>query len=109
MDLNTKCQQVRLLLSQIEHILNLENEINWIRPFRGMLQIMNDASVEQQDKFRALEEVWYILRNIYRGAGSFSDYYIERANIGEQIKANEEFDRLTTELWEIFCNDIPNL
>jgi hypothetical protein len=83
--------EVRNILVRIHQILEKEEEKNWIRGIEGLINTL--------DETKDIENTRASYKNMTRGAGSFSDYYIHRDDFDERVAANKELDELTEKLW----------
>lgn len=91
--------EVRRLFGEMETILESEGERNWIR---GVRLISNTLSVENPESADSqLEEAKQTYKSMHGGAGSFSDYYIHRADFNERLEANKRLDEIRERLWRV--------
>jgi hypothetical protein len=65
-------------LRRLKAILISEGESNWVRGLQATIQ----AGESIQDSNMAMKEMSSIYRSMHGGAGSFSDYFIWRDDLG---------------------------
>ena len=91
--------ELRDLFAELVVILENEGEKNWIRGIRAINNTLSEDNMNSEDA--KIQEARQIYQSMYRGAGSFSDYYIQRDDSTERIMINERFDRIRDRIWEL--------
>jgi hypothetical protein len=84
------------LLQELKLILDHERETNWIH---GITSAIDCLKEEDESGFIAAKSIYDTMITAKSG---FADYYIKRADCGDQITANRRLDAVRDELWRIF-------
>lgn len=93
---------VRLVQSLLA-LMEQEGEDNWIRGVRSVLSELRWSDAPDfQRATEAMCEASRTWRNMYQGAGSFSDVYFERETFDGRVEINQKFASLRDPLWDLF-------
>lgn len=91
-----RTEDFRRLLDELIAILKRENEQNWSRGVGAARASLDDPGGD-----RGCMETRSILNTMFQAKGGFSDYYIQRRNVAEQVEANRRLDEVRDELWRL--------
>ncbi|TWB67875.1 hypothetical protein FBZ87_113118 [Nitrospirillum amazonense] len=91
-----KIDSAKNIVQEVIILMKENDERNWIRAFSQMLDAL-------EGKNASTEEAASILKHIYGGAGSYSDFYIAKNNREEQKRINKHLSDLNDMLWHLLC------
>lgn len=94
-------ERTLILFKELQNILLKEKEINWLTGVDSSIEILNKGLGYTENLEESLKDVASIYRTMNRGANSFSDFYIQRADFDEQLKENQNLAAITDELWRL--------
>jgi hypothetical protein len=89
------------LVQQIEDVLRREQESNWINGIRLVREDLEREVKNEDDARGVLRDAFRTYQSMTGGYGSFSDYYIHRAEQEELQRVNRAFDLVRAELWTV--------
>jgi hypothetical protein len=91
--------EIQRLLKEILSMMVADGEKNWIKGIKAALDTCNAYLNNNLKEIEALDEIRSLIKGMYGGAGSFSDYILWHDDPAERQRLNERFDLLTNELW----------
>lgn len=97
--LKSSIVEIHRLLNEIFSMMLADGEKNWIKGIKASLDICNAYLNYNLKESEALDEVRSIIKGMYGGAGSFSDYILWNDDLAERQRLNERFNLLSDELW----------
>ncbi|MEH7225523.1 hypothetical protein V7112_17075 [Bacillus sp. JJ1566] len=107
---------VKNILNTSQHIFKELNEIieqnnngefNYhISEIKYAIQLINNCiENDYADSIDVINELKNIQQKIYPPRGGLSDFFIWKSDYEERIKANEPFEKLSDELWQLLQQD----
>jgi len=87
---------------KLKFILIKEREDNWIRGVLAIIEklelSLNNHCTESVDYCKDACNTW---KAMYKGNGSFSDYYIWHDDFEQRVKLNKPLDSIRENIWNI--------
>lgn len=93
------------LFSELVVILELNNDGDIDHPISEVKYIIHLLNQLKDNNYTAsdavMNEIKSIHKRIYPPRGGLSDFFIWKSDFDERVKANEPFEKISKELWEI--------
>jgi hypothetical protein len=85
---------------KLRGILVAERDDNWVRGVEAIIEklewSLNDRCIEPYTYYSDACDTW---KSMYKGNGSFSDYYIWRDDFNERNRLNDDLDNIKDNIW----------
>lgn len=82
-----KTDDIQYQISEVKYIINL----------------LTECKSKQYDNFeKIIEEVSQAYKRLYPARGGLTEFFIWKSDFDERVKANENLDKISDELWQIF-------
>lgn len=82
-----KTDDIQYQISEVKYIINL----------------LTECKSKQYDNFeKIIEEVSQVYKRLYPARGGLTEFFIWKSDFDERVKANEDLDKISEELWKIF-------
>lgn len=87
---------------KLKFILLKEGDSNWLRGILAIIEklelSLNNNESQSVDYLRDACDTW---KTMYKGNGSFSDYYIWHDDFEQRVKLNKPLDSIRENIWSI--------
>lgn len=102
--MNNKIKMDKLLelFKMLRVILVSEGDGNWIRGVDSIIFSLSPKSISTSSDEEAIRYAESTYKAMFRGNGSFSDFYIWRDDFEERVYENEKLDILKDKIWSEF-------
>ncbi len=85
----------------MRRILAAEGGRNWLPGIDAALEALAQPQPREPYPDPGLKQAASIYRTMFRGPGSFGDFYVQRADAAEQARASARFGEIADELWAL--------
>ncbi|MFD0707154.1 hypothetical protein [Photorhabdus akhurstii] len=102
MDSIEQAEKLRLLFTSLWEIMYNNGERNWTNGINIIITSLTPPNYNGLENAKdAIESANQTFGSMLRGNGSFSDYFIWKDDFKERIKANEEFDKIKNDIYNL--------